>query len=239
MNRLHHIVIVLLLVTAPVRGQISKRQPHHDTWYEQLLQHINPSNIDFGSIWEQHKQALIGQAGNRYFQYAFAATVAVLVLLTVVFVQRISHRRALDIAAQSIADVLRHDEYSRHAAREAIRRYNDHIEACNRLIETSDDRMPSSSEKERDVLHAELQHTKDELTALRVENQALREDGEKKARMVAEMSSRSKTARSAQIGMDFAPQDYVARINELERLLTAEQEKNKRLKGNAIDAHRP
>jgi hypothetical protein len=109
MNRLHHIVIVLLLVTSPVHSQISKRQPQHETWYEQLLQHINPANTDFGSIWEQRKQALISQTGNRYFQYAFAATLAVLVLLTVVFVQRISHRRALDIAAQSIADVLRHD----------------------------------------------------------------------------------------------------------------------------------
>jgi len=238
MNRLHHIVIVLLLVTSPVRGQISKRQPQHETWYEQLFQHINPANTDFGSLWEQRKQALIGQAGNRYFQYSFAATVAIPVLLAVAFVQRISHRRALHIAAQSIADVLRHDEYARRAAREAIRRYNDHIEACNRLIETSDDRMPSSSDKERDVLPAELQHMKDELMALRVENQALREDAEKKARMVAEMSSRSKTARSAQIGMDFAPPDYVARINELERLLAAEQEKNKRLKGTAVDAHR-
>jgi hypothetical protein len=150
-----------------------------------------------------------------------------------------SHRRALDIAAQSIADVLRHDKYSRHTAREAIRRYNDHIEACNRLIETSDDRTRSpASDTALDTLKAALQQTKDELMAVRVENQALREDAEKKARMMAEMSSRSKTARSAQLGMDFVPPDYVARINELEKLLAAEQEKNKRLKGTAVDAHR-
>jgi hypothetical protein len=34
-------------------------------------------------------------------------------------VQRMSHKRALDLAALSIADVLHHDEHSREVAREA------------------------------------------------------------------------------------------------------------------------
>src|SRR5438128_1252809 len=135
MRRFAHVVFVLLLAAYPVYSRALQQRPQHEAWYERALRHINPDNTDFGSIWEQRKRDLIGQLGNRYFQYSFGATAATVLLLIVMCAQQMSHRRALKVAVQSIADVLRHDEYARQAAREAVRRYNDHMESCNRMIE--------------------------------------------------------------------------------------------------------
>src|SRR4051794_14351503 len=130
-----HVLFVVLLATPPAFTQAAKPRPKRTPWYEQALRHINPENTDYGVVWEQRKDELFRQLPNRQFQYSFCATLAVVLLLTVTCVQRISHKRALDVAAQSIADVIRHDEYSRQVARSAIQRYNEHIEACNRVIE--------------------------------------------------------------------------------------------------------
>src|SRR5437868_6182655 len=136
MRRAGFILCLLLLATGLAAGQSSQQKPKRETWYEFALRQINPKNADFAALWEQRKRALMNQVANRYFQYGLGATAVIVVLLTVTCVQHVSHRRSLHIAAQSIADVVGHDESSRQIAREAIRRHNEHIEACNRIIET-------------------------------------------------------------------------------------------------------
>jgi hypothetical protein len=135
----------------------------------------------------------------------------------------------LVVAAQSLADVLRHDQYSRDVAREAIRRYNEHIESCNRVIESG-----GEVQTRHDAVQAS------ELLAIREENKALREDSERKSRMIAEMSLQVKKGHppTGQIALDFVPPDYIARINELEKQLAAEKVRNQRQKGTSVDAHR-
>src|SRR5207244_3385699 len=162
-------------------SQAAKPRPNRDTWYEQALRRVNPDNTDYGSIWEQRKQAFIGQFGNRYFQYSLGSTAAMVLLLTVTIVQRVSYKRALDVAAQSIADILRHDEYSRQAAREAIRRYNDHIETFNRVIEAKQEGLSKSTS----ATESELQRVTQELSDTREENKALRSELAKKSRTAA------------------------------------------------------
>src|SRR5437660_503518 len=139
MKRSAFVLLVIIVTTVPVYSQARKQVRQDNTWNEQALRHLNPNNIDYGSIWEQRNQAILKQIGNPYFQYSFAATAGVVALLTLLCVQRMSHKRALDVAVLSIADVLRHDEYSRQVADEAIRRHNEHIESCNRLIEAGQD----------------------------------------------------------------------------------------------------
>jgi hypothetical protein len=236
MTRFGFVLFVLLLATSPVYSQASRQRPKHDTWYEQALRHINPKNIDFGSIWEQRKRAFIAQLGNRYFQYSFGATAAIVLLLTVTFVQHVSHKRALELAAQSIADVLRHDEYSRQVAREAIRRYNDHIESCNRLIEARQEDFAKSVS----ATESELQSTSEELADTRQENKDLREDLAKKSKVIAGISLPSKAAQAqpAQTETESASAQYIARINELEKQLRAEQRRNLSAKGTSVDDHR-
>ena len=87
---------------------------------------------------------------------------------------------------------------------------------------------------------SELHRLNEELLATREENKALRDDGDKKSRMIAEMSLQLKKSQqpAAQIALDFVPPDYIVRINELEKQLAAEKEKNQRWKGTPVDAHR-
>jgi hypothetical protein len=133
------------------------------------------------------------------------------------------------VAAQSLSDVLRHDQYSRHVAREGIRRYNEHIESCNRVIESD-----GTGQTKHDVVQSS------ELLATREENKALRDDIDRKSKMIAEMSLQLKKGRpsSGQVSLDFVPPDYIARINEREKQLAGEKAKNQRQKGTSVDAHR-
>jgi len=228
------LLLLLLAVSVQAAGSLQKQQ--RQTWYDRALNHVNPANKDFGAVWEERKRAFIVQLENPYFQYSLGATGALVLLLTVAVAQFTSHRRALFMAAQSLADVLRHDQYSREVAREAIRRYNEHIESCNRAIEANGER----ASRPDPTAASELQRLREQLLATREENKALRDDSDKKSRMVAELSLQLKKGHTpaAQIALDFVPPDYIARINELEKQLASEKEKNQRQKGTSVDAHR-
>jgi hypothetical protein len=236
MNRCAFVVCTLLLA-ASAYSQPSKQRPRHDTWYEQALRRINPDNTYFGSIWENRKQAFLNQLENRYFQYSFGATVAIVALLTMISLQRVSHNRALEIAVRSIADILRHDEHSRQAAREAIRRYNEHIETCNRIVEVRQNNLVKATS----ATEAELQRINQELADTRKENSALRNDLAQKSKIIAGMTPPSTAERDqpVQTEMEFAsPAQYIARINELEKQLRAERRKNQQMKGTSVHDHR-
>ena len=236
MTRPASILFVFLLATWPAYSSAAQQRPKRETWYEVALRQINPKNTDFGSLWEQRKRAILNQIGNRYFQYGYAATAATVVLLALLCVQRVSHKRALDIAAQSIADVLHHDEHSRQVAREAIRRYNEHIENCNRVIETGQDGLSKSTSE----TEAELQRVRTELADTREENKALRNELAKKQKIIEGMTPREspEQAPPVQTEMEFAPAQYIARINALEKQLRAEQRKNQHAKGTSVNDHR-
>ena len=224
---LHSLFLLLLAIPARSAGSIQKSQ--RQAWYERVLNKVNPDNKDYGAAWEERKRAFITQLENPYFQYGLGTTGALVLLLTVTVAQYTRYRGALVVAAQSLTDVLRHDQYSREIAREAIRRYNEHIESCNRVIESG-----SEGQTKHDAVQSS------ELLATREENKALREDSERKSRLIAEMSLQLKKGPhpTAQIALDFVPPDYIARINELEKQLATEKAKNQRQKGTSVDAHR-
>jgi myosin heavy subunit len=228
-------VMFVALITTTAYSQSSKPRPKpHETWYERALRQINPDNINFGEIWEQRKRAILDQIRNRYFQYSLATTLGIVVLFTLLSIQHVSHRRSLDHAAQSIADVLRHDEYSRQAARDAIRRYNEHIESCNRAIETRKDGISKSiSDAE-----AEVHRMRRELADTREENKALRNELAKNQKTIAEMKSATEKTQPVQAEMEFVPAQYIARINSLEKQLRDEQRKNQSLKGTSVNDRR-
>jgi hypothetical protein len=229
MKRSIQALIFALLIGTTVHAAGAGRTPQRQTWYQRALSPVNPADKDFGAAWEDRKRAFIVQLGNPYFQFSVFTTGVVVLLLTILVAQYTNHRRALVLAAQSLADVLRHDRYSREVAREAIRRYNEHIESCNRVIESG-----GESQTKHDAVQSS------ELLATREENKALRDDIEKKSRMIAEMSLQLRKGHppTGQIALDFVPPDYIARINELEKQLAAEKAKNQRQKGTSVDAHR-
>jgi hypothetical protein len=228
MKRGTFVLIVFFVTTVSAYSEARKPTRQDDTWYEQALRHFNPNNVDYGSIWEQRKRAILHQIGNPYFQYSFAATAAVLVLLTLLYVQCVSHKRALNLAALCIADVLHHDEYSRQIADEAIRRHNEHIESCNRLIEAGQDG------------EAELQGVRKELADTREENRALRNELATTQKIIARMTAQGKAEQAPSPDKEKAsePGHLVARIDSLEKRLHAEQRKKQHPKGTSVDDHR-
>ena len=109
-----------------------------DTWYEFLLKQFNPNNFDYGTWMEERRRVFLNESvRNPYFKYSLGTTIALLVLAMLYTKQWIDHRRAMWITAEMMADLYNHDAYSRGVAREAIQKYNDHIERCNRAIEAA------------------------------------------------------------------------------------------------------
>ena len=228
MKRCAFLLMTFFVTTVGVYGQARQQSRKDGTWYEQALHSLNPNDINYGSLWEERKRAILHQIGNPYFEYSFAGTAAVVVLLTLVCVQRVSRKRALDLAALSIADILRHDEYSRQVAEEAIRRYNDHIESCNRLIEAGRDQ------------ETELQRVRRELADTRQENRELRDNLAQKEKIIAGMAPQGQPERPPiQKEKDLTPGEYMDRINALEKRARAERRKKQQhAKGTSVDDHR-
>src|SRR5262249_9488783 len=213
-------LLSLFLWTAlPLYSETPSRRPSSETWYERVLHQINSENTDYGAIWEERKKAFMDRIGSPYFQYCLATTVTIVWLFIVLYAQHVSHRRKEDIAVDAIADVLRHDAYSREKTREAIRRYNDHIEACNRVIEAEESgasRWVSSAEFE--TLLLEVEQYRSEAAGLREETKRLREECEKHKATVAELSLhlRSDSQTALPFDKDTRVAELVTRINELQ-----------------------
>jgi hypothetical protein len=109
-----------------------------DTWYEFALEQFNPNNVDYGARIEERRQVFLDESvRNPYFVYSAGVTLALLLMTMLCTKQWIDQRRVLWITAEMMADLYRHDLYSRRIAEKAIRKYNEHVESCNHAIETS------------------------------------------------------------------------------------------------------
>ena len=236
------LMTVILLATSEVYSQSVQQRGRQPTWYERAARQVNPDNTDFGSIWEQRKEKLIDQLRNPYFRYGLAMTGITVLSIVALVAFYLGHRRALELAAQSIADIRQHDEYARRAAREATRRYNDHIEFCDRVIEGNENGLWKwMSGAELDAMKRRMQQTKEELAAAQQEIKQLKDELERETAVIAEMSLRSKDP--ARQGSESrkpsgsVPRAHIERINQLELELVDERKKNLRFKGGALDVH--
>jgi hypothetical protein len=234
----------------PSQRQKTAQPPAHphpyegrDTWYEFLLKQFNPDNLDYGAWMEQRRQAFLDtRVRNPYFRYSLFATLALCLMTAVCAKMRIDQRRALWITAEWLADVYNHDLYSRESAKEAIQRYNQHIERCNRAIEAGDSghSVLNLANEQTETLRAELQRVGTELASAKRENEILQEQLRGKATLVTEMSLRldalqkrtgSDGGRANGAAVQGANPDLVKHINGLEEQLYRERQKNRQLKG--------
>jgi hypothetical protein len=213
-----------------------------DTWYEFLLKQFNPGNLDYGRSIEQHRRAFLdASVRNPYFGYTAGLTLAMLLMGVGCAKQRIDHRRFMWITAEMMADLYNHDAYSRHVARDAIQKYNEHIESCNRAVEAGErgvfaDGMESEAERYR----AELQSVAAERDVYKRERDLAKTDLAEKERLLADMSfrldalakkSNGNREPSAVVDVGNADQKLVQHINNLQEQLYVEKRENKRLKG--------
>lgn len=242
----------------PQRGQPPQRQAQsraqrqaqpakllyqrRDTWYEFLLKQFNRDNLDYGTWIEQRRQAFL-DAGvrNPYFRYSAGLAITLLILAMVYTKQGIDHRRSMWITAEMMTDLYNHDAYSRQVARDAIQKYNDHIERCNRAIEAANHGMSvPETDSDSDRLRSELHSVAGERDSYKRESDLAKQDQAEKERLVADMSLRldalakksdgNRNVPSA-VDMRTADQKLVQHINNLQEQLYAERRENKRLKG--------
>lgn len=214
-----------------------------DTWYEYLLKQFNRDNLDYGAWMEQRRQAFLeARLRNPYFGYSLFATLALCLTTAAGAKMWIDHRRALWVTAEWMADLYNHDLYSREAAREAIQRYNDHIERCNRAIEAGESghSILGAGGAEAEALRAELQRVGGELATVKRENEIIQDQLRSKSLLVAEMSMRldglgKKSGANADAtqaaDLRGANPDLLKHINGLQEQLYAERQKNRQLKG--------
>jgi hypothetical protein len=152
----------------------STRRPSQsfETWYESLLKRFNPGNLDYGRWMEQRRRVFLdASVRNPYFHYSACITILLLIMILLYGKKWTDHRRALLITAEMMTDLYKHDAHSRQIAREAIQKYNDHIERCNRLIESGEyglalpaqDAECHPGTKERDSYKDERELGKDDL----------------------------------------------------------------------------
>jgi hypothetical protein len=259
------VVISLTLTITPADSQTRRPPPRsqysplaaeqgenprlqRQTWYEFALSRLNPNNVDYGAWMEDRRQAFLqATIQNRYFNYALAMTLVALFLLGAYAKLWNDSKRKEWMTAEMMTDLLNHDQHSRAAAREAIRKYNGHIERCNRVIEAADSGRPlPGSPAEVATLQAELQKKSDELTAMTAERTRLDLELAKKTLLVTELSLRvdgvlKNTNGNAETGADRGVPvsgsehsdvtKLMRHINDLQQQLYVERTKNDRLKG--------
>src|SRR5207253_1844864 len=99
---------------------------------EAMVHALNPRDVNFGAMWEERRRVWLENAGaNRYFWYSFGATaVVILSWFALAWVQNDRVRERWQLAEHA-ADALRYAESCKRRAKEAIDRYNMHIETCN------------------------------------------------------------------------------------------------------------
>jgi len=216
-----------------------------DTWYEFLLKQFNPSDIDYGRWMEERRRAFLeATVRNPYFPYSFWLTLWSLFVMGAYNKLRLDRRRERYLTEEMLTDLYNQELYSRQAARDAIAKYNNHIELCNRAIEAGSGQAVPGSPSENDDLKARLKKAADDLEAVTSERDRLSEELKQRSAVVTDLSLQlqalSEKIEGIGAGHAVGPAglplpatnaEYMKLVNSLQQQLFAEREKNKRLKG--------
>jgi len=157
---------------------------------------------------------------------------------------RIDRRRERYLTEEMLTDLYNQDLYSRQAAREAIAKYNNHVEHCNRAIEAGSGQANSGSTSENDELKGKLQKSADDLRAMTSERDQLSEELKQRSAVVTDLSLQlqalsekidgkggAHAVGQAGLPLPASNAEYMKLVNSLQEQLHTERDKNRRLKG--------
>jgi hypothetical protein len=152
-----------------------------------MVHALNPRDVNFGAMWEERRRVWLENAGaNRYFWYSFGATALVILSwFALAWVQNDRVRERWQLAEHA-ADALRYAECCKRRAKEAIDRYNMHIETCNRVIEAGESGIATPETANLEDYRREFQRLKSDNDAKELQVARLSEQLEQKA---AELNS--------------------------------------------------
>jgi hypothetical protein len=143
-------VAVVYAQAAPPPGQEGKpatglyqRQPgahlyeQKGDFFHASAKLVNPKNVDYGSMLEQLRKALLDASVTNSFFWCSVLTTALLMVLMLAYGVRVmDEKRTWWRAAKILTDVWNGGEYERSIALSAIERFNAHMQDCNRVIAT-------------------------------------------------------------------------------------------------------
>ena len=238
-------LLLFLLLTGNAKSESPPRTgplPRPEPWYERVLRRVNPTDFDYGVWLERRRRALLeASIENPYFWYSFTTSLA-LILMILIYAKHCSDFRKFTwMAAGWLADLHNQDQYSRQIAREAIDRYNRHIEACNRAIEAAEDGSwkERSANAELENIQEENQELRRQLTGLSSAHKRVCDELKAKQEQVADLSTRldlleqlmnkDGTQRPGEShNANEMNKLLVTRVNILQRQLKEEQERNRK-----------
>jgi hypothetical protein len=237
-----------VLTVEPSRG-LRLYQPrglYQNTWYDALFHQLNPEHRNWGDWIEQRRQAFLdATVRNPYFKYSFMATMLLLLAMATCLKLYCDLSKTGWNCSDKLRDAQAHDRRSRAAAREAIRRYNDHIEKCNRVIEAQEAGLAMSAAaagSDAESLHAELEETRKKLGEVTRERDQLKGELDRTKFTVADLSLKVESLARKGNGQAADAEDpadastathgeMMRHISNLQQQLQVERERNKRLKG--------
>ena len=256
------LMILLTMAVAPARSQTRQpprsqysplaaqrgEHPHQrpQTWYEFALSRFNSGNINYGALMDERRRDFLeATARNPYFNYGLGSTIVILFLMVTSAKFWIDGRRKDWVTAEMMADLMNQDQHSRKVAKDAIRKYNDHIERCNRVVEAAESGHPiPGSATEVEELRTKLKETADKLSVVTTERDLGIARLEEKTRLVTQLSLRTDDVTQKINGNGAAEEgvpvsaggesetaQMMRHINNLQQQLYAERKKNERLKG--------
>ena len=203
-----------------------------------MIHALNPHDVNLGAVWEDRRRAWLENAGaNRYFWYAFCATALLIlswVALAWLHTDRVRERWQL---AEHAADALRYAEYCKRRGQEAIGRYNEHVEKCNRVIEAEESGITTPETATLEDYRREIQRLKSDSDAKDLQVARLEEQLAQKSTQMNSLTERITEAERRIKNRTATSQDNgnVALVERIQRL----EAENRRLKHGKNAAAQP
>jgi hypothetical protein len=212
-----------------------KRQ--QQTFWEFWWHQFNPRNINYGAWIEQRRRVFLEQAAeNRYFWFSFWAFATICFLLLWAAKERMDRKDTEWEAAECLADLANYADYCKRHALDAIQKHNEHIEACNRVIESAETGQPiTPGSGNEEQWKAEVEKLRTEIAETAAANRKLTAELDKKTATATDLSDRidqlERNHAERADGAGGNPNtDLVARMNRLTTENQALREENSRLK---------
>jgi len=200
---------------AAAGGYKRQQQTFWEFWWHQF----NPRNINYGAWIEQRRRVFLEQAGeNRYFWFSFWAFATICFLLLWGAKERMDRKDTEWEAAECLADLANYADYCKRHALEAIQKHNEHIEVCNRVIESEETGKPVMAGDVDGDWKAEVQRLRTEVAEKSAEVVKLSAALEQKSAAVTNLNERiDELARNQRAGGNAANAnlDLVKRLNDL------------------------
>jgi len=204
------------------------------TPWQAIVNYFNPHHLNMGRLFAERKRAWLDNAlYNQYFWYSFWVTgLLILSWFAIAWIHNDRHRATWELA-ECASDALRYSEYCKREAKEAIRRHNDHIEKCNRIIE---DRrsglMATPGTADQEFGKQELARLRNDYESKTLELERVQAELDNKTKQLSEFSARLDAVeqRAQGKGSSNAAALLAERINRLELGNATLTEDNKRLR---------